>query len=114
MIKRIECGPRLSQAVVHGNLVYLAGQVAADLSGDVQAQAKQVLAKADQLLSEAGSDRIRLLSVMVWLPDIGDFARFNEIYDAWIPQGATPARACVESRLADPRIKVEIAMTAAI
>lgn len=114
MITRLKPGKRLSQAAIHGGVVYLAGQVPDDFTGSIEAQATQVLAKIDALLTEAGTDKTKMLSVTVWLPSMGDFAKFNTVWDAWVPQGATPARACVEARLADPAIKVEIAVIAAI
>ncbi|MEH2480348.1 enamine deaminase RidA (YjgF/YER057c/UK114 family) [Nitrobacteraceae bacterium AZCC 2161] len=114
MIKRLVPGKRLSQATIHGNTVYLAGQVPDDYSGTVEAQAAQVLAKIDALLKEAGTDKSSILTATVWLPNMGDFARFNTVWDAWVPKDAAPARACVEARLADPSIKVEIAVIAAI
>ncbi len=114
MIKRIKPGKRLSMATVHGNLVYIAGQVPDDLSAGVEAQAKEVLAKIDALLEEAGTDKSSILNATVWLPNIADFAAFNTVWDAWVPAGASPARACVEARLANPSIRVEIAAIAAI
>jgi enamine deaminase RidA (YjgF/YER057c/UK114 family) len=114
MIKRLKPGKRLSMATVHGGLVYLAGQVPDDLSVGVEAQAAEVLAKIDALLGEAGTDRSSILSATVWLPNIADFAAFNTVWDEWVPAGASPARACVEARLANPSIRVEIAAIAAI
>ena len=114
MIKRLIPGKRLSQATIHGNTVYLAGQVPDDYTGNVEAQTTQVLAKIDALLKDAGTAKTKMLSVTVWLPNMGDFAKFNTVWDAWVPADATPARACVEARLADPSIKVEIAVIAAI
>ncbi|HVX75881.1 MAG TPA: RidA family protein [Bradyrhizobium sp.] len=114
MIKRLKPGKRLSMATIHGGLVYLAGQVPDDLSGGIEAQAKDVLAKIDALLHEAGTGKSSILNVTVWLPNIADFADFNKVWDAWVPEGASPARACVESRLANPSIRVEIAAIAAI
>jgi enamine deaminase RidA (YjgF/YER057c/UK114 family) len=114
MIKRLKPGKRLSMATIHGGLVYLAGQVPDDLSGDVEAQARDVLAKIDVLLQEAGTDKSSILNATVWLPNIADFADFNKVWDAWVPEGASPARACVEARLANPKIRVEIAAIAAI
>jgi enamine deaminase RidA (YjgF/YER057c/UK114 family) len=114
MIKRLKPGKRLSMATVHGGFVYLAGQVPDDLSVGVEAQAAEVLAKIDALLSEAGTDKSSILSATVWLPNIGDFAAFNTIWDEWVPAGASPARACIEARLANPSIRVEIAAIAAI
>ncbi|MFC3692490.1 RidA family protein [Chenggangzhangella methanolivorans] len=114
MIRRIGSGPRLSAATVHGGLVYVSGQAPDDLGVGVVEQAAQVLAKIDAILAEAGTDKSRILSAMVWLPAIGDFAAFNTVWDAWAPAGAAPARACVESRLADPAIRVEIGCVAAL
>jgi enamine deaminase RidA (YjgF/YER057c/UK114 family) len=114
MIKRLIPGKRLSMATIHGGLVYLAGQVPDDLTVGVEAQAKQVLDKIDALLAEAGTDKASILNATVWLPNIADFAAFNTVWDAWVPAGASPARACVEARLANPSIRVEIAAIAAI
>lgn len=113
-IKRFETGPRMSQAVVHGNTVYLAGQVAHDPTADVRGQTVQVLASIDRLLAAAGTDKTRLLSATIYLADIGTFAHMNAAWDAWVPQGHTPARATVEARLAAPQYKVEIQVLAAI
>lgn len=112
-IERLRPGPRMSQAVVHGNLVYLAGQVAADPSADVPGQTRQVLAAIDQLLAEAGSDKTRILSATIYLADIGTFAQMNSVWDAWVPKDHPPARATVEARLAAPAYKVEIQVVAA-
>lgn len=114
MIKRLISGKRLSMATIYGGLVYLAGQVPDDLSVGVEAQAAQVLAKIDALLEEAGTDKSAILTATVWLPNIADFAAFNTVWDAWVPADASPARACVEARLANPSIRVEIAAIAAI
>jgi enamine deaminase RidA (YjgF/YER057c/UK114 family) len=113
-IKRFETGPRMSQAVVHGNTVYLAGQVADDPRADVRGQTVQVLASIDRLLAAAGTDKTRILSATIYLADIGTFAQMNAAWDAWVPQGHTPARATVEARLAAPQYKVEIQVLAAI
>jgi len=113
-IRRIETGPRMSQAVVHGDTVYLAGQVADDPTADVRGQTVQVLASIDRLLAAAGSDKTRILSATIYLADIGTFAQMNAAWDAWVPQGHTPARATVEARLAAPQYKVEIQVLAAI
>ena len=114
MIKRLKPGKRLSQATIHGGIVYLAGQVADDTSLNVVDQAKQVLGKIDALLAEAGTDKASILTATVWLPDMADFAAFNSIWDAWVPVDAAPARACVEAKLATPAYKVEVAVIAAI
>lgn len=114
MIKRIETGPRMSQAVVHGDTVYLAGQVADDPSADVKGQTQQVLARIERLLAAAGTDKTRILSATIYLADIGTFAQMNAAWDPWVSQGNTPARATVEARLAAPQYKVEIQVIAAI
>ena len=114
MIKRLETGPRMSQAVVHGNTVYLAGQVADDPSMDVVGQTRQILASIDKLLAAAGSDKTRILSATIYLAEISTFAQMNAEWDAWVPQGHTPARATVEARLAAPQYKVEIQVIAAV
>lgn len=113
-IHRIKVGPRMSQAVIHGDTVYLAGQVAADPSDQtVAGQTAQVLAQIDALLAEAGSDKTRILSATIWLTDMARFAEMNGVWDAWVPAGHTPARATVEARLAAPAYRVEIAVIAA-
>ena len=114
MIRRIEIGPRMSQAVVHGNTVYLAGQVADDPSMDVAGQTRQILASIDKLLAAAGSHKARILSTTIYLANIGTFAQMNSEWDAWVPKGYTPARATVEAKLAAPQYKVEIQVTAAV
>ena len=114
MIKRIEVGPRMSQAVVHGQTVYLAGQVANDTSLDVTGQTREVLGEIDRLLALAGTDKTRILGATVYLADIGTFAQMNAAWDSWAAQGHTPARATVEAKLAAPEYKVEIVVVAAL
>jgi enamine deaminase RidA (YjgF/YER057c/UK114 family) len=104
----------MSQAVVHGDKVYVAGQVADDSTVDVTGQTVQVLANIDRLLAAAGSDKTRILSANIYLADIGTFAQMNAAWDAWVPLGHTPARATVEARLAAPQYKVEIQVVAAL
>ncbi|HET9444818.1 MAG TPA: RidA family protein [Steroidobacteraceae bacterium] len=114
-IKRIQVGPRMSQAVVHGNVVYLAGQVCPDKGATtVGAQTKVILQQIDKLLAEAGTSKQNLLSATIWLTDMGRFAEMNEVWDKWVAPGATPARATVEARLAGPQYLIEIAAIAAI
>ncbi len=114
MIKRIEVGPRMSQAVVHGQTVYLAGQVANNTALDVTGQTREVLGEIDRLLVLAGSDRTRILAATVYLADIATFAQMNAAWDAWAAPGNTPARATVEAELAAPEYKVEIVVIAAV
>jgi enamine deaminase RidA (YjgF/YER057c/UK114 family) len=113
-IKRIKVGPRMSQAVVHGDTVYLAGQVALNAPGaSAREQTLDILASIDALLAEAGTDKSKLLSATIWLTDMGNFAEMNEVWDAWVSPGNTPGRACVEAKLAAPQFTVEIAVIAA-
>ena len=113
-IKRIGVGPRMSQAVAHGDTIYLAGQVANDAKGkSVGEQTKDILATIDHLLDEAGSDKTRILSATVYLADIATFAEMNAVWDSWVAHGHTPARATVEARLAAPAYSVEIVCVAA-
>jgi enamine deaminase RidA (YjgF/YER057c/UK114 family) len=112
-IKRSKVGARMSQCVVHGDTVYLAGQVADDPNTDLAGQTKQILTKIDGLLAEAGSDKSKLLSATVWLTDIRGFDEMNKVWDAWVSPGNTPARACVEAKLARSNLLVEIGIVAA-
>jgi enamine deaminase RidA (YjgF/YER057c/UK114 family) len=115
-IRRIQVGPRMSQAVVHGSTVYLAGQVAPREAQEssVAGQTRLILAQIDQLLAEAGTSKQNLLSVNIWLASMDTFAEMNSVWDKWVPAGHTPARATVEARLAGPEYRVEIAAVAAI
>ena len=111
-IRRIEVGPRMSQAVVHGNTVYLAGQVG---DGDtVAAQTASCLAEVDRLLAATGTDKSKILQAIIWLDDMANFAEMNSVWDKWVDGQNTPARATVEAKLAAPKYKVEIIITAAI
>lgn len=114
MIKRIQPGRRMSQVVVHGDTIFLAGQVAEDGRASLQDQTRSVLSQIDTLLAEAGASKSDLLSVTVYLPNIADFAAMNEVYDAWIDPANPPARACVEARLAAPDLRIEIVAVAAL
>lgn len=111
-IERLNCGQRMSQAVVHGNTVYLAGQVG-DAHASVAEQTRQCLQKVADLLAQTGSDPTRLLQVTIWLADMADFQAMNEVWDAWVPAGHAPARACGEARLALPELRVEVIAVAA-
>ena len=113
-IKRINVGPILSSGVVHGNTVYLAGLTADDAKADVKGQTQQILDKIDKFLKEAGTDKTKILSANIWLTDIGTWGQMNDVWKAWIPAGHTPARATVEAKLANPALKVEIMVQAAI
>ena len=112
-IERIEPGPRMSMAVVHGDTVYTAGQVAREKAGgSVGEQTKEILEIIDGLLAKAGTDKTKLVSASIWLTDIGTFQEMNAVWDAWVAPGCAPARATVEAKLAAPQYKVEIAVIA--
>lgn len=112
-IQRLHVGPRLSEAAIHAGVVYLAGQVADDPSQDMAGQTRQVLDAIDRLLAEAGSDKTRILQATIFVADMAEFAAMNAVWDAWVPQGATPPRATVEAKLAKPEYRVEIKVIAA-
>jgi enamine deaminase RidA (YjgF/YER057c/UK114 family) len=112
-LQRLHVGPRLSQVVIHGDTVYTAGIVADDPNADVGGQTGQILDKIDRYLKEAGTDKTKIMMATIWLSDIRYFEEMNAVWDIWVPKGNTPARACVESRLATPKYKVEIRVIAA-
>ena len=103
----------LSQAVEHGNTVYLAGVVAKGLDKDVKGQTKEVLDEIDRLLGKCGSHKSKVLQAQIWMTDIRNRAPMNEVWTAWTDPKNLPARACVEAALADPKGLVEIMVTAA-
>lgn len=113
-IKRLESGPRMSQAVIANGFVFLAGQVATDPAADVENQTRQILGEVDRLLAAAGSSKERILTATVYLADIGSFSQMNRAWDSWVARTAPPARATVEAKLAAPEYRVEIQVTAAL
>ena len=112
-IQRHDQSSILSQAVVHGDTVYLAGVVAKDVEQDIKGQTRQVLDEIDRLLAKCGSGKSKVLSAQIWVTDIRNRAPMNEVWSAWIDKANLPARACVEAKLADPRALVEIMVIAA-
>jgi enamine deaminase RidA (YjgF/YER057c/UK114 family) len=112
-IQRFENGVRFCRVLSHNGTVYLAGMTADDLSGDVAAQTRDTLAKIEHYLGMAGSDKAKLLTATIWLRDIADFDRMNDVWDAWIDPLAMPVRATVEARMAGDGYRVEIMVTAA-
>jgi enamine deaminase RidA (YjgF/YER057c/UK114 family) len=112
-ITRHHTNQRMSQIVIHGDTIYLAGQVADDASADITVQTQQVLQKIDTLLAEAGADKSKILSAQIWIASMGHFAQMNEVWDAWVADGHAPARACIEARLASPDLLVEVGIIAA-
>ena len=111
MIERIKTNDRMSQIVKHNGVVYLAGQVGEGET--VTLQTEDCLRRVDALLAEAGSSNQNILQAVIWLADINDFAEMNKVWDAWVPAGCAPARACGEARLARSDLKVEVIVTAA-
>jgi enamine deaminase RidA (YjgF/YER057c/UK114 family) len=111
MIERHETAQRMSKIVKHNGTVYLCGQVGAGDS--VTEQTQDCLARVDALLTQAGSSRDQILQAIIWVADMADFAEMNAVWDAWVPEGHAPARACGEARLARPDLKVEVIVTAA-
>jgi len=113
-IQRFETGPRMSQAVVHGNTVYLAGVVANSAKGEsVTKQTQDVLSIIDSHLAKVGSDKSKLLSATIYIADMKTFPEMNAVWDGWVSAGNTPARATVEAKLAAPQYNVEIMVVAA-
>lgn len=111
-IERLQVGQRMSQAVIHGDLVFLAGQCG-ESGDDIATQTQTALQKIDALLQQAGSDREHILNTTIWLADISDYDALNEVWDAWMPEGCAPARACGEARLGGTGYLVEIICIAA-
>lgn len=111
MITRLQTHERMSKIVKHNGTIYLCGQVGS--GDDVAAQTADCLSRVDALLLEAGSDREHILQATIWLSDMGDFAEMNAVWDAWVPAGHAPARACGEAKLARDVLKVEIIIIAA-
>ena len=113
-VERHETGPRMSQVVIHGNTVYLAGVVARNASGNsMTEQTQDILKSIDGYLAKAGTDKSKLLSANIWITDMAKFAEMNAVWDAWVSPGNTPARATVEAKLAAPGYNVEIMVVAA-
>lgn len=113
-VERKEVGPRMSQVVIHGDTVYLAGVVARQSPGkSVTEQTKEILGSIDGYLAQAGTDKSKLLSATIWLTDMKTFGEMNAVWDAWVSPGNTPARATVEAKLAGPNYGIEIMVVAA-
>jgi enamine deaminase RidA (YjgF/YER057c/UK114 family) len=104
----------MSRIVTHNNTVYLCGQVCSDATKDITEQTQTMLDKVDTLLFEANSDKEHILSATVYISDMANFKAMNEVWDAWVPQGHAPARACVEAAMARPELLVEVSIIAAL
>ncbi len=113
-IKRLETKQRMSRAVIHNGTVYFCGQVAKDYDADITGQTRTTLEKLDALLESVGSDKTKMLSATIYIKSMDDFQAMNAVWDAWVPEGHAPARACVEASMASPALLVEISLTAAV
>lgn len=113
-IQRQDTKPRMSRVVIHNDTIYLCGQVAKDSTQGITEQTATMLEKVDDLLLQSGSDREHLLSATVYVRDMKDFSAMNAVWDAWVPEGHAPARACVEARMARAELLVEISVVAAV
>ncbi|WP_372882851.1 RidA family protein [Psychromonas sp.] len=114
MIERLQTKQRMSRVVKHNGTIYLCGQVCADATKDITEQTQTMLAKVDQLLLEAGSDRQHILSATIYVKDMAEhFSAMNAVWDAWLPEGHAPARACVQASMAREALLVEISVVAA-
>lgn len=112
-IERKHTGERMSRIVKHNGTIYLCGQVCKDANDDITRQTETMLDKVDELLLEAGSDREHILSATIYIKTMDDFAAMNAVWDAWVPEGHAPARACVQASMARPELLVEISVVAA-
>jgi len=111
MIERIETGQRMSKIVKHNGVAYLCGQVGEGAT--VAEQTRDCIGRIEALLEKSGSSPEQMLQVVIWLADMADFAEMNAVWDAWVPEGHAPARACGEAKLARPDLKVEMIVTTA-
>lgn len=112
-IERMQTKPRMSRIVKHNGTIYLCGQVCADATKGITEQTQTMLDKVDELLLEAGSSREHMLSATIYIKDMKDFAAMNAVWDAWVPEGHSPARACVTADMAREELLVEISVIAA-
>lgn len=117
-IERFDMGPRFCEMAVadlgSAKFIYLSGQVAENTGFDITGQTREVLERIDHLLARAGADKTHIVSATVFLASPGDYAAMNSVWDDWVPQGHTPARATVGARMIDPGYKVEIQLTAVV
>ena len=112
-IERLETKQRMSRIVKHNGVIYLCGQVCADATKDITAQTQTMLDKVDVLLEQSGSDREHILSATIYIKEMADFAKMNQVWDNWVPDGHAPARACVTANMAREALLVEITIIAA-
>ena len=113
-IQRLHVAARYSEAAIFNGVVYLAGMVPECEATDIRSQTADVLRQIDQRLTEAGSDKTRILRTQIYLKDITDIAAMNEVWDAWVVSGSAPPRATVQAALANPAYLIEVVVTAAV
>ncbi len=113
-IERLQTGSRMSRIVKHNGTVYLCGQVCADAQKGIKEQTQTMLVKVEALLDEAGSSKEHMLSATIYVKSMEYFADMNAVWDAWVPEGYAPARACVEAKMAREALLVEISVVAAL
>ncbi|MFH7809505.1 RidA family protein [Acinetobacter sp. BSP-153] len=112
-VQRLHVSNRFSEVAIAGNLIHLAGQLASDFDLDIKGQTQQTFDMIDQFLADAGTDKSHILSVTIYLKDIEqDYAAFNEVWDAWVTDIDALPRTCVEAKLYDPRVLVELTVVA--
>ena len=112
-VQRLHISNRFSEVAIAGNLIHLAGQLASDFDLDIKGQTQQTFDMIDQFLADAGTDKSHILSVTIYLKNIEqDYAAFNEVWDAWVADIDALPRTCVEAKLYDPRVLVELTVVA--
>lgn len=114
MIQRFDTGPRMSKMIIHNGVAYLSGLVPGDPSADIVGQTEQVLHAIEGFLKQAATDKAHILRAEIFLADMADFDGMNKAWEKWLPDGAAPARATVQAKLAKSVYKIEIMVTAAI
>lgn len=112
-ITRLQSGPKLSRVVIHNDIVYLCGQVAKNYDGDIKEQTRTMLERVDEHLAEAGTNRSKILSATIYIRDISEVSKMNEVWGEWLGDSPRPARTCVQAEMAKPNILVEITVMAA-
>ncbi|MCM2476138.1 RidA family protein [Rhizobium sp. CG5] len=114
-IVRIETDKRRSRAVVYNGMVFVGGMTADDRSQDIKGQTKQTLAKIEEFLAQAGTDKSRVLTAQIWIKDLArDFDGMNEVWNAWTAPNSAPTRATAQCEMGAPDVLVEIIITAAV
>ncbi|MDB4136262.1 RidA family protein [Burkholderiaceae bacterium] len=112
-ITRLHTQTRMSKTVIHGDTIYLCGQTSGGSEASTMAeQTQEALSRVDTLLAEVGSSKAHLLSALIHINDMADFAEMNAVWDAWLPEGCAPARTTVQAALARPELRFEVTVVA--